>query len=439
MDGSILSRPSPELWGGLECTVVRVNGTMRDQFQDTGHTDRICDLERVADLGIRTLRYPVGWERVAPDQPDELDWAWHDERLAELRRLGIRPILGLLHHGSGPAYTCLSDPAFPEKLAAYAARVARRYPWVNMWTPVNEPVTTARFSGLYAVWSPHRASERDFLRMLHHECRGVLLAMREIRKVNPGAMLMQTEDLGRTFGTPDVQEAVDYENGWRWLSFDLLLGRVDGAHPWRARLLAAAVPEAELDDYLVGDAVPLMLGLNHYATSERWLDHRKHLYPDALQGGDERYVDTEAVRVPMPEGTTGWLPRLREAWQRYPGVPMAVTEAHLGCTPDEQVRWLCEAHDAARQLQREGCDLRGVTVWSMLGAVDWCSLLAARRDRYEPGTFDVRGDAPRRTPLADAVESLAKRGRHEHEWLHQPGWWRREDRIHAFLRDVDWR
>src|SRR4051812_5531832 len=182
----------PDLWGGLECTVVQVGAQTRDQFRETGHHDRIADLEAVAALGIRTLRYPVSWERVEPGRAEEGHWDWPDARLAELRRLGIAPVLGLVHHGSGPAWTCLLDPAFPEKLAAFAGRVARRYPWVRDWTPVNEPLTTARFSALYGHWAPHHADEASFLRAVANQCRAVLLAMRAVRAVIPDARLVQT-------------------------------------------------------------------------------------------------------------------------------------------------------------------------------------------------------------------------------------------------------
>src|SRR3712207_5456192 len=70
----------PELWGGLECSVVQIGPAMRDQFRETGHHDRIADLEAVASLGLTRLRYPISWERIAPSQPDECDWSWHDER-----------------------------------------------------------------------------------------------------------------------------------------------------------------------------------------------------------------------------------------------------------------------------------------------------------------------------------------------------------------------
>lgn len=433
----IAAKPALELWGGIECSVVRVRSGLRDQFRETGHHDRIADLEAVAGLGIRTLRYPVSWERVAPSHPDDCDWAWHDARLGELQRLGITPILGLVHHGSGPERTSLLDPSFPQKLAEFAGRVARRYPWVRNWTPVNEPLTTARFSGLYGHWFPYQTNEPNFLRMVVIQCHAVLLAMRAVRRVVPAAQLVQTEDLGRTFATPKLQYQADYENQRRWLSLDLLTGRIDRHHPWYARMLAAEVEPVVLEDFLTGDLAPMTLGLNHYVTSERFLDHRTGLYSPQLHSsnGRHRYIDTEAVRVPLPPGLTGWAPRLREAWERYPGLPLAVTEAHIGCTPDEQMRWLAGCWEAVEQLRSAGADIRVVTVWALFGAVDWCSLLTRRVGRYEAGAFDAPpGATPRPTLLAEAVASLAQRGRLEHPLLNTPGWWAREDRMHSTLR-----
>ncbi len=282
--------------------MVQVGDGFRDQFRETGHHDRLSDLEAVAALGIRTLRYPVSWERVAPDHPEECDWSWPDARMAELRRLGVAPILGLVHHGSGPRRTCLLDPFFPERLAEFAGRVARRYPWATDWTPVNEPLTTARFSALYGHWAPHRADEPGFLRAVAVQCRGVLLAMRAVRREVPGARLVQTEDLGKTFATAPLRHQAAYENARRWLSLDLLTGRVDRAHPFRGRLLQAGVTEAELEDFRAGDLAPMLLGFNHYATSERFLDHRLALHEPHTHGGNgrDRYADTEAARVPLP-------------------------------------------------------------------------------------------------------------------------------------------
>jgi len=131
-----LSATPPQLWGGVECTLNRVRDTYFDQSVLTRHHIRHGDLDRIAALGIRTLRYPVLWERVARS-PGVDDWSWTDARLEVLRTAGIRPIVGLVHHGSGPRWTSLIDDAFPDGLAAFASRVAERYPWVDAYTIVN--------------------------------------------------------------------------------------------------------------------------------------------------------------------------------------------------------------------------------------------------------------------------------------------------------------
>src|SRR5690606_33213299 len=105
-----MTRPL-ELWGGHECTVNRVGERFLDQTVLSGHQERLTDLDLFAKLGVKALRYPVLWERVAPE-PGQDDWAWCDQRMARLRALGIRPIVGLIHHGGGPAHTNLLDPAF---------------------------------------------------------------------------------------------------------------------------------------------------------------------------------------------------------------------------------------------------------------------------------------------------------------------------------------
>src|SRR5438128_2731160 len=91
-----------ELWGGIECTHNRVGDVYFDQVAWTGHDRRPQDLHRFAELGIRTLRYPALWEWAVSNTSGEYDWTWPDERLPLLSRLEIRPIIGFVHHGSGP-------------------------------------------------------------------------------------------------------------------------------------------------------------------------------------------------------------------------------------------------------------------------------------------------------------------------------------------------
>ncbi|MFC7477879.1 family 1 glycosylhydrolase [Dankookia sp. GCM10030260] len=400
-----------------------------DQTRLNGHQDRPQDLDAFAALGIRAMRYPVIWERIAPDGLERADWAWTDERLGRLRALGIRPIAGLLHHGSGPRDTDLAQPDFPARLACFAGAVAERYPWVEEYTPVNEPLTTARFSGLYGHWYPHGHDQRLFLRLLVNQIQGTRLAMHAIRRVNPAARLVQTDDLGRVLSTPHLAYQAEYENHRRWLGFDLLMGRVDRHHPlWRD--LADAVPIGELEELLADPCPPDILGINHYLSGERFLDERLGRYPGVAVGGNgrDRYVDVLALRT-VARGVAGLGNLLQEAWDRY-RLPIALTEIHNGSSRDEQLRWLKEAWDAAVGLRDRGVDLRAVTAWSLLGAFDWNSLLTRQDGHYEPGVYDVSGGgAPRPTALAGLIGDLAKSGTSQHPALDTPGWWHRESRF----------
>ncbi|WP_119155513.1 family 1 glycosylhydrolase [Caldimonas tepidiphila] len=418
----------PELWVGIEPTVSRVGDAYMDQIELSGFAQRLDDLDRLASLGAKRMRFPLLWERTSP-QPGRYDWDWADGRLARMRELGLAPIAGLLHHGSGPRHTDLLDPAFPEKLAEYAAAVARRYPWIDMWTPVNEPLTTARFAALYGVWYPHRRDDRSFVRALLNQVRGTVLAMRAIRAVNPAAQLVQTDDLGHTSSTEPLRYQAEFENERRWLSYDLLCGRVGRSHPLWKYLTSSGAGPSELDELQRAPCPPDIVGINSYLTSERFLDHRLERYPAHLHGGNgrDRYVDTEAVRV-LGRHIGGFEARLREAAVRY-GRPLAITEVHLGCTREEQLRWLLEGWRAAQTLRGEGVDMRAVTVWSAMGAFDWDSLLTQARGHYEPGLWDVRGPEPRPTALARVARQLGHGIRPNHPVLSVPGWWRRELRL----------
>ena len=419
---------NPEIWGGIECTINRVGDLFYDQLEYSGHYNRDKDLEVIAELGVSKLRYPILWETHEPLHDQIIDWSRTSIQIKKLSELGIQPIVTLLHHGSGPVYTHLLDDSFPYLLAEYAGKVAKEFPSINYYTPVNEPLTTARFSGLYGFWFPHKRNDVSFIKMLLNELKGVVLSMIEIRKINPSAKLIQTEDLGKTYSTPILDYQANFENHRRWLTFDLLTGRVTSFHPLWDYLMRLGIDEKDLSFFTENACSPDIMGMNYYVTSERFLDHDITKYESNTFGSNDVqiYADIEAVRV--PHGQTSGLKRLlQEAVDRY-NIPIAVTEAHLNCSREEQLRWLKETWEDCCSLYQEGVPLVGFTIWSLLGAFGWDRLLLTNQKNYEPGAFDVRSGKLRPTAIARLIKDFSKQNPDLHPVTSVPGWWKRNIR-----------
>lgn len=382
-----------ELWGGLECSHVTIDGKIRDRLQQAGHQTRDDDLDRIAGLGIRTIRYPLLWAHAEGDGPPPAD---HARRLARLEALGITPIVGFLDHGAGPGGLLPTDPGFAPRLADLAQAVVRRFASVRHVTPINAPVTTARIACLYGQCEPHTRDTPTFLRHVAGYATATAEVMRRIRCLRPDAMLTQTEDVGRGFATDALADQAAYENERRFLGFDLLCGRVGEGHRFWTELTDAGIAVDTLAALAAAPCPPDIIGIDQYPTGDRFLDHRLERYPHEPVGGNGRQacVDVAAVRIPGLQGEAGLLARLREVKARH-GLPIAVTEVHNGCTRAEQLRWLMEAWQATTAARQDRSDLRAVTVWSLFGTCDWNSMLRERRGFHESGAFDLRRDPPR--------------------------------------------
>ncbi len=421
-----VSTNRPAVWGGVECTVARIGNRYVDQLDLTGHAWRDDDVDRIADLGVRTVRYPILWERIER-QRGQMDWDWPDRRLARLRALGIDVVAGLVHHGSGPPWTSLLDDSFATGLAEFAGRVAERYPWIRRFTVVNEPLTTARFSTLYGHWYPHRRDDRAFVRALLTQCRATVLAMAAIRRCRPDAQLVQTEDVSVTTGSPAMQALARFYSERAWLSLDLLCGQITESHPLREYFERWGADRCDLDFFRTASASPDLVGLNYYVTSDRYVDDAVEQYPGWRRGDRPAFVDIEAARAPC--GIAGHLSHIETAWRRYRR-PIAITEVHIDCAPDQQVCWFLEAWDAALAARAAHIPVEAVTPWALVGAVDWDSLLTRSQGHYECGALNVRHPAAPERPLRRAIVAAA----HGHVPARpacRDGWWRQDSRLMA--------
>lgn len=419
---------APAIWGGIECTINRVGNLFFDQLEIGGFYNR-QDINEIIKLGIKALRFPLLWEKHQPIKHGAIDWNWATGQLETLQANNIVPIVGLVHHGSGPSYTNLLQNDFPELLAAYAEKAATQFPWIEYYTPVNEPLTTARFSGLYGIWYPHKKNDVSFIKILLNELKGVVLSMQAIRKINPAAKLVQTEDLGKTYSTPLLSYQANFENIRRWLTYDILCGKVNKQHELWGYLMRLGIDEAALQFFLDNPCKPDIIGVNHYLTSERYLDEDIEQYPLETHGGNtlHQYADVEAIRVNIGQ-PHGLEVLLKEVWERY-NIPLAITEVHLHCSREEQMRWFKKVVDTAKKLSAENVDIKAVTAWALLGSFGWNRLLTITPMEYETGAFDISAGQPRITALGELIKSTGRQEETKGFLLDSLGWWQRSSRF----------
>ncbi|GAC1312112.1 MAG: hypothetical protein NVS2B3_08390 [Vulcanimicrobiaceae bacterium] len=390
-----------EVWASPEPTIARIDAdTYRDQCRETGHDRRDGDLDLLASLGISATRYPVLWEAVAPNSPHELDLRWAKRRLERLRELEIEPIVTLLHHGSGPRRTSLIDPAFPDLFAAYARDVADAFPWVRRWTPINEPLTTARFATLYGCWYPNLTSDAAFGAAVTNEALGMLLAMDAIRARIPHAELVATEDL-QSFTALDrgVEALVAHKRRRMYLSLDLVMGRVRPGHELYAYLTTTCgVPAARLERIVAHARAPELVAWNYYPNSER-----------ALASGPGGTVVNEPLRE---HGPISPLPLLRASHDRL-RLPFGLGEVHTNADVARRVAWFEARAGDLFALEREGRPVRMIGAWAAFGLVDWDSLLTRFEAYREDGIFTFAGPdgVPQETDLAACVRRYAMAAR----------------------------
>jgi hypothetical protein len=257
------------------------------------------------------------------------------------------------------------------------------------------------------------------------------LAMRAVRRVRSDALFLHTEDGGRTWATEALAEHGATREQRRWLGTDLLCGRVSERHELFGFMRENGLSSEEILWFADNPCPPDVIGLNYYITSDRFLDHRTEGYPESLVGGDsgsEPLVDIEAVRL-RRGGISGAGAILRDAWDRY-GLPVAITEAHMGGDIEDQLAWLTGIWKEAAEARESGVECVAVTVWALLGSYDWCTLVTRDEGIYERGVFDVSGGLGDRQPVPTRLVDLVKRmAAGQSLPPARGGWWKRPDRF----------
>jgi beta-glucosidase/6-phospho-beta-glucosidase/beta-galactosidase len=375
--------------------------TRRDQMAKCGHYERWReDFACAAQIGVRALRYGIPLYRIWLG-PDRYDWDFADLAFGELRRLAILPITDLCHFGVPDWVGNFQNPDFPELFRAYAGAFARRYPWIRLYTPVNEMYVCARTSALWGIWNEQRTDHRAYVTALKHLVKANVLAMHEIVKHRPDALFIQSESSEFFHATvPDAIPVAEQRNAHRFLSLDLNYG-----HPLddetRVYVMDNGMTRSELrffeDHALLEHCV---MGSDYYRTNEHHVDAN-----GAMRDAEE---------------LLGYALIVREYVDRY-GLPLMHTETNCDQGPrgDEAIDWLSRQWMLVRSLMRSGARVVGFTWYSVTDQVDWDVLLGEMRNRVNPrGLFDLDR---RIRPVGQAYrELIATWAGHERDWVGKP-------------------
>jgi beta-glucosidase len=359
---------------GIENSIPKIKGgrVRVDQMESCGHYRHWRkDFDLVEELGLRFLRYgpPLHTSLIGPDT---YDWEFADVTFAELKRRDIVPIVDLCHFGLPDWLGDFQNPDFAEVFARYANAFARRFPWVQLYTPVNEMFICAQFSAKYGWWNEQGTTDRTFVTALKHIVKANVRAMQEILTVRADAIFIQSESSEYFHAeNPAAIKPAEIENSKRFLSLDLNYGhRVD-----------SEMYEYLLDNGLTREEYHFFLG--------------NSLHHHCILGND--YYWTNEHRVSANGGTRasgeifGYSEITRQYYNRY-RLPVMHTETNIaeGANGDEAVNWLWKEWANVLRVRNDGVPTVGFTWYSLTDQMDWDTGLREDNGRVHPvGLYDL--------------------------------------------------
>ncbi len=337
---------------GIECSYPTIdNGkTRRDLLAECNHYQRWKeDLALVEEMGLKVLRYGLPYYSIHIAE-NKFDWSFADKVMNEMKRLEITPILDLMHFGVPDWIGNFQNPELPIHFANYAAAVAKRYPWVKFYTPVNEIYVTAKMSAKEGLWNEQLKSDRAFVTALKNITAASILATHQIAAQRPDCVIVQSESAEYIHEAYlEKSPEIEMTNKVRFLALDLLY-----AHP----------PDADVYIYLHDNGM----------TRKEYEWFMAGEPPGYQVTGNDYYGRNETIRLSNGETITapdvwGWYLITKEYYNRYKK-PVMHTETNI-LNKDEAPSWLWKQWLNILRMREDGTPVLGFTWYSLIDQVDW--------------------------------------------------------------------
>jgi beta-glucosidase len=409
----------PSIWDTYCREPSRVEGgASGDVACDHYHRYRE-DVSLLRELGVDSYRFSVAWPRIQPEgtgPAEERGLDFYDRLTDELLAAGISPAVTLYHWDLPQA---LEDRGgwrvrgTAERFAEYAALVVERLgDRVPRWITLNEPFCSAFVGYAIGRHAPGAREGRGALAAAHHLLVGHGLAVRALRAagvaqagitLNPDRLLPATD----TAADREAVRRAETLHNEVWLD-PLFAGRYPRgeAETWGPMADGSYRRDGDLE--LIG--APLdFLGINYYRPLT--IADAPYRDPDPATRTADDIGTVEQPRHDVRHTTMGWpvVPHtftdlLVDLVRRHPALPpLLITEngSAEADTPGadgrvhdtDRVGYLRDHLGAVADAVRQGVDVRGYYVWSLLDNFEW-----ARGYGQRFGLVRVDYETQQRTP-----------------------------------------
>jgi beta-glucosidase len=375
------------------------------------------DVDLMSELGHNAYRFSISWARVLPEGRGHVNQPGLDyyQRLVDaLLEKQITPFITIFHwdmpQALFQAYGGFAGRQGAYDYAAYAEVVVKALgDRVKHWITLNEPWEHAMFGHFLGEHAPGKKSPWTYFRVAHHELLGHGLAVERIKTLHPDAQV------GITLSQFPVYPQVDTPKNRQAAAFsDLFVNRfyLDGlyrtAYPealWK-RLWPFKPPVRQGDLEIISRPFDF-LGVNYYSPMFAYHDWKIPFFQAWIERtippGPE-YIEDEILGPgPYPSGIYELAMRYKN---EYGNPPVYITENGTKC--DE---WWADGkrYDPYRQRYlelylaqlaraiRDGADVRGYFVWSLMDLCEWASGYD-----YPMGLIHVDHATQKRTPKQSA-------------------------------------
>ncbi len=408
---------APSIWDTFSHTPGRTHrGETGDIASD--HYHRLAeDVRLMQEIGITAYRFSIAWPRLIPSGTGEVNpagIAFYRELGERLREAGITPVATLYHWDLPQVLQDLGgwlSPNSPEWFAAYAGAAKEHLgDLVTTWLTLNEPWCSAFLGHGSGEHAPGIADPGDsfiaahHLMLAHHRAIGVMRAMKRQpdERLGIALNLIPAWPAGDAAGDRAAADAVNAVHSWLFAD----------------AVFRGTYPEQILEHHRrfgVTDRIDISelarvkqdidyLGINYYN-----VNRFRHEAGAPAMG---EYPGTDGAVLVTPPGhltDMGWGVdpdglrwMLDEVTARYPAVPLYICEngaAYPDTVNDDgsiddplRITYLEKHLDVIAAALRDGIDLRGYFVWSLLDNYEW-----ARGYRMRFGLTHVARDSLERT------------------------------------------